>query len=46
MQVNLLCLEYEPQPIAAMIAPYKPLAPLALKTDGWEIAFTVRPAAL
>lgn len=41
LQVFCFALDYEPQPIAATIAPYKPLAPLALKADAWEISFTV-----
>lgn len=41
IQAHCFALEYNPQPEAARIAPYKPLAPLALKADAWAITFTV-----
>lgn len=41
MQAHCFALAYNPQPEAARIAPYKPLAPLALKADAWAITFTV-----
>ena len=41
VQAHCYVLMYEPQPDAALIAQYKPLAMLALKADGWDCSFTV-----
>ena len=43
MQAHCYVLMYEPQPDAAWIAKYKPLAMLALKAEGWDLSFTVSP---
>lgn len=46
LQANAYALLYEPQPAAAMMVPFHPLAPLAAKAEGWEVSFTVSyPAA-
>ncbi|KAL0039658.1 hypothetical protein WJX77_004541 [Trebouxia sp. C0004] len=39
VQAHAYALLYEPQPTAAVIVPFYPLAPLASKAEGWEIAF-------
>ena len=41
LQANAYALVYEPQPVAAMVVPFHPLAPLAAKAEGWEVSFTV-----
>jgi len=40
-QAHAYALLYEPQPTAAVIVPFYPLAPLASKAEGWEISFVV-----
>ena len=42
LQAYAYALMYEPQPIAASIVQYKPLAPLAAKAEAWEMSFVVR----
>lgn len=41
LQAYAYALLYEPQPIAATIVQYKPLAPLAAKAEAWQMSFVV-----
>lgn len=41
IQAYAYALMYEPQPIAATIVQYKPLAPLAAKAEAWEMSFVI-----
>ena len=44
VQAHAYALLYEPQPIAATVVQYNPLAPLAAKAEAWEMSFVVRAA--